>query len=58
MLVDLEVAGDAVDELVLTLFSNVLFEFFECFTGATRALERTANDHEIFALTYMGESTL
>lgn len=58
MLVELEVAAAAVEELVLALGDDVLLQLAEGLRGAARAHEGTADHHVAFTLLHVGESVL
>ena len=58
VLVDLEIAATAVEDLVLALGDDVLFELAESLRGAAGAHEGTADNHVAFTLLHVGESVL
>ena len=58
VLVDLEVAPAAVEDLVLALGHDVLLQLAERLRGATGAHEGTADHHVAFTLLHVGESVL
>ena len=58
VLVDLEIAAAAVEDLILALGHYVLFELTEGLCGAAGAHEGTADNHVAFTLLHVGESVL